>query len=50
VHPEDPEVRLEAYRPIRIIENDGESSETALTVAGASDQETRTAAEWWYLR
>jgi hypothetical protein len=38
------------YDPIRVLGGDGESSEGAVEVVGAPDQETRVAAEWWYLR
>ncbi len=50
VFPEDREVQPVTTQPIRIIENDGESSDTALEVIGAPGRETRVAAEWWYLR
>ncbi len=50
VFPKNQEVRPVKYLPIRVIENDGESSDTALEVIGAPDRETRVAAEWWYLR
>lgn len=50
VFPGDREVQPVSYRPIRVIENDGESEDRALEVVGAPDQATRVAAEWWYLR
>jgi hypothetical protein len=44
------EVQPARYEPIRVLGGDGESSENAAEVVGAPDQETRVAAEWWYLR
>jgi hypothetical protein len=48
--PDNREVQPAGYEPIRVLGGGGESSESALEVVGAPDQETRVAAEWWYLR
>jgi hypothetical protein len=50
VFSEDQEVQPADYQPIRVVGGNGKSKETALEVVGAPDQETRVAAEWWYLR
>jgi hypothetical protein len=50
VFPEGLEMRPATHQPVRVIENGGESADTALEVIGAPGRETRVAAEWWYLR
>lgn len=50
IFPDDREVPPVKHQPIRIMGGDGESSNQALEVLGAPDQETRVAAEWWHLR
>lgn len=50
VFPDGQEVEPADYQPIRVVGGGGEARETALEVVGAPDQETRVAAEWWYLR
>lgn len=43
------EAARERQDPIQIVEGLGDCEERALEVKGAVDQETRVAAEWWYL-
>jgi hypothetical protein len=50
IFPDNREVQPARYEPIHVLGGDGESSKGALEVVGAPDQETRVAAEWWYLR
>jgi hypothetical protein len=50
IFPEGWEEQPTKYEPIRITGGDGESSDHPVQVVGASDLETRVAAEWWYLR